>query len=241
MRVFTIENETNNITVHASVQEASTVVNARRFRNEAALARLAADWPTSRLIDIWNGIRGVKQVTRFKDRPTAVSRIWKAIQSLGDSAPSATIHGPRKVAGTRESSVNLETRVGPDATRRTEIASEAQTALPDPGPETSASTLFTEVAPQMPDVATVNASARETAKKTPGTTGAPRQGSKASQVIAMLKREGGTTLEEIMSAMGWQKHTTRAMLSAGGSLTKKHGLVITSQRVGDQRKYSIEP
>ena len=33
----------------------------------------------------------------------------------------------------------------------------------------------------------------------------------------MLKREGGgTPLEEIMAAMQWQKHTTRAMLSAGG-------------------------
>ena len=56
----------------------------------------------------------------------------------------------------------------------------------------------------------------------------------------MLKREGGTTLEEIMSAMGWQKHTTRAMLSAGGSLTKKHGLVVTSEKVGDTRTYKIK-
>ena len=56
----------------------------------------------------------------------------------------------------------------------------------------------------------------------------------------MLKREGGTTLEEIMAAMGWQKHTTRAMLSAGGSLTKKHGLVVTSEKVGEKRVYSIK-
>ena len=56
----------------------------------------------------------------------------------------------------------------------------------------------------------------------------------------MLKREGGTTLEEIMTAMGWLKHTTRAMLSAGGSLTKKHGLVVTSEKVGDKRVYSIK-
>jgi hypothetical protein len=59
-------------------------------------------------------------------------------------------------------------------------------------------------------------------------------------VIAMLKREGGATLEEIMTEMGWQKHTTRAMLSAGGSLTKNHGLVVTSEKVGDHRKYSLK-
>jgi len=72
------------------------------------------------------------------------------------------------------------------------------------------------------------------------TNGAPREGSKISLVIAMLKREGGTTLEEIMSTMAWQKHTTRAMLSAGGSLVKKHGLQILSEKVGDKRVYSIK-
>ena len=47
-------------------------------------------------------------------------------------------------------------------------------------------------------------------------------------------------LEEIMTRMGWQKHTTRALLSAGGSLTKKHGLTIASDKVGDTRTYSIK-
>jgi Protein of unknown function (DUF3489) len=56
----------------------------------------------------------------------------------------------------------------------------------------------------------------------------------------MLQREGSTTLEEIMSTMAWQKHTTRAMLSAGGSLAKKHGLVVTSEKVGENRIYSIK-
>jgi hypothetical protein len=59
-------------------------------------------------------------------------------------------------------------------------------------------------------------------------------------VIAMLKRPGGTTLEEIMAKMEWQKHTTRAMLSAGGSLTKKPRLVVVSEKVGDKRIYPIK-
>jgi Protein of unknown function (DUF3489) len=81
---------------------------------------------------------------------------------------------------------------------------------------------------------------KTSAAGTPKEVGAPREGSKASQVIAMLKREGGTTLEGIMTAMSWQKHTTRAMLSAGGSLTKNHGMNVTSQKVGDKRVYSIK-
>jgi hypothetical protein len=99
---------------------------------------------------------------------------------------------------------------------------------------------------QLPDVALSEAAAKKKATRTKKPSvaatkaGAPREGSKARQVIAMLKREGGATLEEIMSAMGWQKHTTRAMLSAGGSLTKNHGLVVTSEKVGDKRTYSIK-
>lgn len=43
-----------------------------------------------------------------------------------------------------------------------------------------------------------------------------------------------------MTEMGWQEHTTRALMSAGGSLAKKHRLVITSEKVGDQRTYYIK-
>lgn len=243
MKVFTIDKGTNNITIHASVQEASVVANAKRFRSEAALARLAANWPMARLVDIWNGLCGVSQVTKFKDRPTAVSRIWKAIQILGDPVASATRQGSALTAGTveAESPVDLETAAKAEARGRTDIFWDTQTVFRDVEPKTPATTLFTEVVPQMLDVATVKASTKQRAKNTPGIAAAPRAGSKVSQVIAMLKREGGTTLEEIMSAMGWQKHTIRAMVSAGGSLTKKHGLLIASQKVGNQRRYVIKP
>lgn len=81
---------------------------------------------------------------------------------------------------------------------------------------------------------------RQPRRSAPTGTKVPRENSKTTQVIKMLKREGGATLEEIMSAMQWQKHTTRAMLSAGGSLTKNHGLVITSEKDGDNRRYFIK-
>jgi hypothetical protein len=115
-------------------------------------------------------------------------------------------------------------------------------------PETTEPNVAAPVAPQSPDVAPSEPGTKKKATRakkapaaaTPKETGAPREGSKTSQVIAMLKREGGTTLEEIMKAMGWQKHTTRAMLSAGGSLTKNHGLIVTSEKIGDTRVYSIK-
>ncbi len=68
----------------------------------------------------------------------------------------------------------------------------------------------------------------------------PRVGSKTSQVIAMLKREGGVTLKELMRETGWQSHTTRALMSAGGSMAKKHGLTVESTKGEDgERSYSI--
>ena len=206
MKNFTIENETNNITVHGSAKEAEAIPDSERFASEAALAKLAANWAAARLVEIWNSLPGASPVTKFKDRVTGVSRIWKAIQTLG---------------------------VTPE--ENPEIVVE---------PELEMEPTATPFAPQVPDVAP-EANAAKTnaarAKNAPrAETGVPREGSKISQVIAMLKREGGTTLDEIVTATSWQKHTTRAMLSAGGSLTKKHGLAIASEKVGDKRVYSIK-
>ena len=87
MKNFTIENETNNIMIHGSAKEAEAAPNSERFGNEAALAKLAADWPAARLVEIWNSLPGETAVKKFKDRATAVSRIWKAIQNPRPGCP----------------------------------------------------------------------------------------------------------------------------------------------------------
>jgi hypothetical protein len=230
MKSFTIDAE-NNITIHGSVKEAEAIPNSERFSNEGALAKLAVNWPAARLVEIWNSLPGETPVRKFKDRATAVGRIWKAIQTLGQTAPAAEETAPVPATATvPEPQANA-------------------TAQPDAVvPEVTEHAPATTFAPQSPDVASSEPAAKKKAtraKKAPATAtpkdaGGPREGSKTAQVIAMLKREGGTTLEEIMTAMGWLKHTTRAMLSAGGSLTKKHGLVVTSEKVGDKRVYSIK-
>jgi Protein of unknown function (DUF3489) len=229
MRHFTIENETNNIVIHGSAKEADALPNTERFSNEAALAKLAADWSAARLVEIWNSLPGETPMRKFKDRATAVSRIWKAIQNLGGTAPVAE-----------------ETILVPEQAPIGELPETAQPEVVVP--ESTEPAVDAPVAPHAPDVAPeapALAKKATRAKKAPVAAsakeaGAPGNGSKTSKVIAMLKREGGTTLEEIMTAMPWQKHTTRAMLSAGGSLTKKHGLVVTSEKVGDKRVYSIK-
>ena len=215
MKHFTFEIESNNIAVHGSVKEAEAVPDSERFGSEAALAKLAANWPASRLVEIWSSLPGETPVKKFKDRGTGVSRIWKSIQNLGPT--SNTLAEP---ASTPETDSTEPTA----AVTATTVAPHAPNVAPEPTPSTRKATRAKKTL--------IAASTKEA--------GAPREGSKTSQVIAMLKREGGTTVEEIMTAMDWQKHTTRAMLSAGGSLTRKHGLIVISEKIGDQRRYSIK-
>jgi hypothetical protein len=266
MKHFTIDNETNNITVYGSATEAEAVPNSQRFTTEAQLAKLAADSPVSRLVEIWNSLPGVTPVTKFKDRATGVSRIWKAIQMLGGAESSQAETEPVAEPTVSTSVAPQVPDVAPEAAPSDEQATPAETPaetasidkekcirllhvaasaqgeywdtlrnleeaigfeINDPGDldETSIDELIEQY---------------EARRKPRASSKGVRENSKTSQVIAMLKREAGTTLEEIMTAMGWQKHTTRAMLSAGGSLVKKHGLSVTSEMVGEQRRYFIK-
>ena len=66
-----------------------------------------------------------------------------------------------------------------------------------------------------------------------------RDGSKAAQVLELLKRPEGSTLAELMKATGWQAHSVRGFLS--GTVGKKLGLTIASTKAehGD-RTYSVK-
>ncbi len=67
---------------------------------------------------------------------------------------------------------------------------------------------------------------------------AEKSGTKLSKVIALLSRPEGVTLDEIVKATDWQKHTVRGLMS--GSLKKKHGYTITSDKGdGEVRVYKI--
>ena len=55
----------------------------------------------------------------------------------------------------------------------------------------------------------------------------PRPGSKIGTVIALLERETGATLDDMVTATGWQPHTTRAALTG---LRKKGRAIDKSKR-----------
>ncbi len=73
-----------------------------------------------------------------------------------------------------------------------------------------------------------------------GVEGKPRtrENSKQAEVIRMLKRPEGATIQQICAATGWQAHTVRGTFA--GAFKKKLGLNLTSEKpeAGD-RVYRI--
>ncbi len=63
----------------------------------------------------------------------------------------------------------------------------------------------------------------------------PRE-TKASMLVALLQRDGGATLAEMIDATGWLPHTTRAALAG----LRKKGHAITRGKRGYDTCYTIE-
>jgi hypothetical protein len=84
-----------------------------------------------------------------------------------------------------------------------------QVELPDPvGPAHDA------VVNELPDSTAPSRMARQT-------------GTKAAALIALIERDGGATLPELMAASGWQAHSVRGFLS--GTLKRKLGRALVSE------------
>jgi len=87
-KVFVL-NTDNAISAFAVEAEAKGAMGEGEvtFDSAAELKRVTADWPSTRLVAVWNSIPGVVPVRKFTDRPTGLKRIWQAIQSLEPAPP----------------------------------------------------------------------------------------------------------------------------------------------------------
>ncbi len=100
MTTFAIDTD-NTITAYPAGE--AIPEDQARFTSEKQLAKLTADWPAERLVEVWNSFAGVppfgdlKPVKKFTDRKTAVARIWRAIQALTPApAPQAAPAVPKQ-------------------------------------------------------------------------------------------------------------------------------------------------
>jgi hypothetical protein len=217
MPTYIIDTE-NSLAVHpdkdAAIKEAGAAGAA--FATEAELSEATALWPASRLVDVWNGFAGappfaeLKEVKRFTDRKSAVTRIWNAAQRLGEALEEEMNIAEQDMLRAQQEMLS--------AAKATKPAKAARTAAPK--------------APAKPK-ATKDATSKD---------GAPapkqREGTRKATVIALLQRTGGATLEEIVAATSWQKHSVRGFISTLGS---KHGYTVVSTRreTDKARCYSI--
>ena len=64
---------------------------------------------------------------------------------------------------------------------------------------------------------------------------APRDGTKISQVVGLLQRDDGATLDEVIAATGWLPHTSRAALTG----LRKRGYTIEKHLNAEGRRSYI--
>jgi hypothetical protein len=234
MKAFTIDKD-NNITVYGSLKAAKEAHGnelraACEFTSEGGLADLVAN-DSKRLIAIWNSLTGVTPVKKFQTNKIAVRRIFAQLLKL---EPDASAPGCPDCGGPlnadlaceecaaktcTECGVEIPVKRGPGGRPQIDMCAACRAKLEAPAKPARVK--------------------KAKAEKAGEANGAPRETSKTAQLIEMLKRESGATLDEIMTKFGWQAHTTRAIVSVGGSLAKKFGYTVISEKVGDARTYRI--
>jgi hypothetical protein len=60
---------------------------------------------------------------------------------------------------------------------------------------------------------------------------------KSTQVLQLLRRQHGATINELSIATSWQPHSVRGFLS--GTVKKRYGLKLTSEVVEGTRHYRV--
>jgi hypothetical protein len=104
---------------------------------------------------------------------------------------------------------------------------------PDSAPESGPTAVPADGEPQEPSTVQETPALRSGAQR-----GKTREGTKQAQLIAMLERPEGATIEQIVAATGWQPHTVRGAFA--GALKKRLGLEVSSEKVESRgRVYRI--
>jgi hypothetical protein len=125
MTTFSIATD-NNITAFTAAEQVPE--GQDRFASEKEFAKLSTDWPITRFVEVWNAFAGappfgdLKPVKKFTDRKTAVTRIWKAIQTLGEELLRAGIRDAEAKLKAARTAPTPAQQVAPVAPKKTKAA-----------------------------------------------------------------------------------------------------------------------
>ena len=212
MKTYTI-NEQSLIVAFATQEEAaaSSATPFDTFTTEQELAELAKAWPAERLLAVWNSVDGLTPATEIKDPAKAAKVIFKRLEKAGDAPARAKT--PK--AGKKAKAGAQATKGAPAKAKTTKKATAAK-----PAPK-----------------ATKPAKDAKPKKAAKSEASAPREGSKQAQVIAMLQRKNGATLNELASTFNYERHTVRGMIA--GSLKKAGYKIDSFKNDKGERTYKI--
>jgi hypothetical protein len=87
-----------------------------------------------------------------------------------------------------------------------------------------------------PKTSPVTVVAKKTAAAQPRKAGTQPTG-KIETIAALLRRQDGASINDLMKATGWQAHSVRGAISA--AIKKKLGLRVLSEKAGTVRLYRI--
>ena len=203
----------NNITAHPSETAAVSAASGESFSSQDALETLTASWPMDRFVTVWNSFAGVAGFG-------------------ADLKPVKKFENRNKAVARIWKALQ---RLNGDATPEEATAAEtANTAPKGAKGERAKGKSGKKPAPAKKAPKTPKAKAPKPAKHEGG---APREGSKTAQVVAMLQRKNGATISEIMEKMGWQAHTVRGFMA--GALKEAGYEVESFKPEGGERTYRI--
>jgi hypothetical protein len=159
----------------------------------------------------------------------ALNKVMDSLRNRGLIRLLGGDGGPERVVITSEGMAAIGVEADHDETPTAPTSGEADSGADAPASATEADVAPTPAkrgrAKRKANAAPASGSegdAQPTAKPT------PRAGTKQAQMIEMLKRPEGATVEQIAAATGWQHHTIRGAIS--GALKKKLGLTVKATR-----------
>jgi hypothetical protein len=209
MTTFTIDPD-NNITAHPSEAEAAAI--GQSFTSQKALDTLTATRPMDRFVTVWNSFAGIAgfgaDLKPVKKFENRDKAVARIWKALQHLNGGATVED----ASTAETAATAPK------------GAKGERAKGKPGKKGTPA----KKAPKAPSKAT---------KPAKPESGAPREGSKTAQVIAMLQRKNGATLSEIMEKTGWQAHTVRGFVA--GTLKGAGYEVESFKPEGGERSYRV--